>query len=138
MLCLMQIEISRKNFLNFRPKLLWVVFILLLGISLWWFDFAFLILLLSLFLNVLHDFQSLDLLILAFFNVLLHLFITFLVSVSSQGHGLPFIRFSICGASLLKVICNDDVKYTGDSTSVASYFCDQSIFASSDFSSSRE
>ena len=98
--------------------------LLMLSLStfLWWFDFAFLIFLLHLFLKVLHDFQSsLDLDLLAFLNVWSRLFINFLVSISSHGHGLPFTRFSIWGACVSKTSCKEDVKYcTAKSTSVAS------------------
>ena len=81
---------------------------LMLSLStfLWWFDFAFFIFLLHLFLKILYDFQSsLDLDFLAFLNVWWRLFINFLVSISSHGHGLPFTRFSIWGACVPKTSC---------------------------------
>ena len=98
------------------------LFMLSLSTLLWWFDLAFLIFLLHLFLKVLFDFQSLlDLDFLAFLNVWSPLFINYLVSISSHGHSLPFTRFSIWGACVSKTSSKDDVEYcTTKSTSVSS------------------
>ena len=96
---------------------------LLLTTFLWWFDFAFLIFLLHLFPMVLWDFQSsLDLDFLAVLNVWSHLFINFLVSISSYRLGLTLTHFSIWGVlSVSKTSCEEYVKYcTAKSTSVAS------------------
>ena len=96
-----------KTFLICDP-IFFGLLMLPLRTSLWWFDFAFLIFLLHLFLKVLYDFQlSIDLDFLTFLNVWLRLFINFLVSISSHGHGLPFTHFSIWGACVSKTSCKD-------------------------------
>ena len=100
-------DIPGKTFL-ICDQIFFGLLMLSLSTSLWWFDFAFLIFLLHLFLKVLYDFQlSLDLDFLAFLNVWLHLFINFLVSISSHGHGLPFTHFSIWDACVSKTSCKD-------------------------------
>ena len=98
------IVIFQEKRFKFFDQNFFGLLILSFSAFLWWFDFAFLIFLLHLFLKVSLDF-------LAFLNVTSLLFINFLVSISSHGHGLLFRHFSVWGACVSKASCKEDVKY---------------------------
>ena len=123
-------EFSDKTFFSCEENL-FGLYICFTEQFLWWFDFAFLIFLLHLFLKVLCDFQlSPDLGFLDFLNVWWRLFIKFLLSISSHGHGISFPRFSIWGECVLKTSRKEDVKYNK-----STWTGNQLILATSGFSS---